>query len=192
GGGRIFRDDSSEHGNPMLLEEIAGLVLIQVHGVHSSQHRQRATGRTRPRGRPCERSQRIASPARVVAGKPQVRAASRSRPVCPDTAASVAGSSRGGCYGASSGHRYDERVSRLSRSMVQRMRVSIVVSVGAIGLLFIVLRLLGMRSTVAGFAISVGITLALNDGLSHYNDYRPRSLSLRTVPAVGGDIRWRE
>src|SRR5699024_11977157 len=29
GGGRIFRDDSSKHGNPVLLEEIAGLVLIQ-------------------------------------------------------------------------------------------------------------------------------------------------------------------
>src|SRR5699024_3982410 len=46
GGCRILRDDSSEHGNAVLLEEIAGLVLIQVHGVLSSRSRQWAAGRT--------------------------------------------------------------------------------------------------------------------------------------------------
>src|SRR5699024_3266669 len=74
----------------------------------------------------------------------------------------------------------------------QRLRDHIVFSVVAIGVLCIVLRLLGMRSTVAGFAFSVGITLALNVGLSYYNDYRARSPKRRTVPAGGGDIRWRE
>lgn len=83
-------------------------------------------------------------------------------------------------------------MSRRSRSLVQRAREHIVFSVVAIGVLFIVLRLLGMRSTVAGFAFSVGITLALNIGLSYYNDYRARSPQRRAAPSGGGDIRWRE
>ena len=83
-------------------------------------------------------------------------------------------------------------MSRRSRNLVQRVRDHIVFSVVAIGVLFIVLRLLGMRSTVAGFVFSVGITLALNVGLSYYNDYRARSPERRPAPSGGGDIRWRE
>src|SRR5690625_7500851 len=82
-------------------------------------------------------------------------------------------------------------MSRRSRSLVQRIRDHIVFSVVAIGVLFIVLRLLGVRSTVAGFAFSVGVTLALNGGLSYYNDYRARSPKRRPVPAGGGALRWR-
>lgn len=65
-------------------------------------------------------------------------------------------------------------------------------SVVAIGVLFIVLRLVGVRSTFAGFVMSVGITLALNIGLSYYNDYRARSPRRPAPSRGGGDIRWRE
>lgn len=87
---------------------------------------------------------------------------------------------------------YDGRMSRRSRSLVQRVREHIVFSVVAIGVLFIVLRLVGVRSTFAGFVLSVGITLALNIGLSYYNDYRARSPRRSAPSPGGGDIRWRE
>lgn len=83
-------------------------------------------------------------------------------------------------------------MSRRSRSLVQRVREHIVFSVVAIGVLFIVLRLVGVRSTFAGFVMSVGITLALNIGLSYYNDHRARSPRRPTSSRGGGDIRWRE
>lgn len=83
-------------------------------------------------------------------------------------------------------------MSRRSRSLVQRVREHIVFSVVAIGVLFIVLRLVGVRSTFAGFVMSVGITLALNIGLSYYNDHRARSPRRPTPSRGGGDIRWRE
>ena len=45
-------------------------------------------------------------------------------------------------------------MSRRSRTLAQRVRDHIGFSVVAIGVLFVVLRLLGLRSTVAGFALS--------------------------------------
>lgn len=83
-------------------------------------------------------------------------------------------------------------MSRRSRSLAQRIRDHLGFSVVAIGVLFIVLRLFGVRSTVAGFALSVAITIALNVGLSYYNDRRARSGRQVEPPAGGGDIRWRE
>src|SRR5690625_4013587 len=79
-------------------------------------------------------------------------------------------------------------MSRRSRSLVQRIRDHIVFSVVAIGELFIVLRLLGMRSTVAGVAFSVGVALALKVGLSYYNEYRARTPERRTVHAGRGEF----
>ncbi|GAA1484359.1 hypothetical protein [Brachybacterium fresconis] len=83
-------------------------------------------------------------------------------------------------------------MSRRSRSLARRVREHLGFSVIAIGVLFVVLRLLGVRSTFAGFLLSVGITLALNVGLSYYNDHRSRNPRPRTAPRGGGDIRWRE
>jgi hypothetical protein len=65
-------------------------------------------------------------------------------------------------------------------------------SIVAIGVLFIVLRLLGMRSTLGGFVLSVGITLALNVGLSYYYERRARSPRPQREVRGGGDIRFRE
>jgi hypothetical protein len=79
-----------------------------------------------------------------------------------------------------------------SRSLVQRVRDHLGFSIVAIGVLFIVLRLLGMRSTLGGFVLSVGITLALNVGLSYYYERRARSSRPRQEARGGGDIRFRE
>ena len=82
-------------------------------------------------------------------------------------------------------------MSRRPRSLTARIRDHIGFSVVAIGVVFIVLRLLGVRSTFTGFAMSVGITLALNVGLSYFTDYRAKHP--RTQPAPrGGDIRFRD
>ena len=78
------------------------------------------------------------------------------------------------------------------RSFTARIRDHIGFSVVAIGVVFIVLRLLGVRSTFAGFALSVGITLALNVGLSYYNDYRAKHPRPQRESRGGGDIRFRE
>ena len=83
-------------------------------------------------------------------------------------------------------------MSRPSRSFVQRVRDHLGFSIVAIGVLFIVLRLLGMRSTLGGFVLSVGITLALNVGLSYYYERRARSSRPRQAARGGGDIRFRE
>ncbi|MDN5822143.1 MAG: hypothetical protein L0H39_11725 [Brachybacterium sp.] len=83
-------------------------------------------------------------------------------------------------------------MSRRARSLVQRVREHIGFSVIAIGVLFIVLRLLGVRSTFAGFALSVVITLGLNVGLSYYNDHRARNPRPQRQARGGGDIRFRE
>lgn len=83
-------------------------------------------------------------------------------------------------------------MSRRSRSLVQRVREHLGFSVVAIGVLFVVLRLVGVRSTFMGFVLSVGITLALNVGLSYYQDRRARNPRPQVAPRGGGDIRWRE
>ncbi|MEE1618974.1 hypothetical protein V1260_12960 [Brachybacterium sp. J144] len=82
-------------------------------------------------------------------------------------------------------------MSRRSRSLLGRIKDHLVISVVTIGVLFIVLRLAGLRSTFASFMLSLLITIGLNVGLSYYADYRarrPRS----PAPRGGGDIRWRE
>ncbi|APX34344.1 hypothetical protein BH708_18345 [Brachybacterium sp. P6-10-X1] len=83
-------------------------------------------------------------------------------------------------------------MSRRSRSLARRVREHLGFSVIAIGVLFVVLRLLGVRSTFAGFVLSVGITLALNVALSYYTDHRARNPRPRPASRGGGDIRWRE
>lgn len=87
---------------------------------------------------------------------------------------------------------YDATMSRRSRSLVQRVRDHLGFSIVAIGVLFIVLRLLGMRSTLGGFVLSVGITLALNVGLSYYYERRARNPRPQRGSRDGGDIRFRE
>lgn len=87
---------------------------------------------------------------------------------------------------------YDGTMSRRSRSLVQRVRDHLGFSIVAIGVLFIVLRLLGMRSTLGGFVLSVGITLALNVALSYYYERRARNPRPQREPRGGGDIRFRE
>ncbi|WP_394215589.1 hypothetical protein [Brachybacterium vulturis] len=83
-------------------------------------------------------------------------------------------------------------MSRRPRSLFQRVRDHIGFSVVAIGVLFILLRLLGVRSTFAGFALSVVITLGLNVGLSYYHDHRARNPRPQRQARGGGDIRFRE
>lgn len=57
--------------------------------------------------------------------------------------------------------------------------------------LFVVLRFVGVRSTLASFVMSVVITIGLNVGLSYYHDFRARRGPSR-APRSGGDIRWRD
>jgi hypothetical protein len=83
-------------------------------------------------------------------------------------------------------------MNRRPRSLVQRVRDHLGFSVVAIGVLFVVLRLVGVRSTFVGFAMSVGITLALNVGLSYYHDHRARHPRPARESRGGGDIRFRE
>ncbi|WP_245851105.1 hypothetical protein [Brachybacterium vulturis] len=83
-------------------------------------------------------------------------------------------------------------MSRRPRSLVQRVRDHIGFSVVTIGVLFILLRVAGVRSTFAGFALSVVITLGLNVGLSYYNDHRARNPRPQRQARGGGDIRFRE
>lgn len=84
-------------------------------------------------------------------------------------------------------------MSRRPRTLFQRVREHIGFSVVAIGVLFVLLRLLGLRSTFAGFMLSVGITLALNVALSYYSDYRAKHpRPRRPSERGGGDIRFRE
>ena len=83
-------------------------------------------------------------------------------------------------------------MSRSARSLTQRIREHLGFSVVAIGVLFILLRLLGVRSTVSGFFLSVVITLALNVGLSYWSEHRARTARRSGPPQEGTDIRWRE
>lgn len=83
-------------------------------------------------------------------------------------------------------------MSRPSRSLVQRVRDHLGFSIVAIGVLFIVLRLLGVRSTFGGFVLSVAITIALNVGLSYVQERRARDPRPRRDVRGGGDIRFRE
>jgi Flp pilus assembly protein TadB len=61
-----------------------------------------------------------------------------------------------------------------SRGLTARIRDQIGFSLVAVLVLFIVLRLLGVRNTVAGFFFSVLLTIGLNVGLSYFYEYRAR------------------
>ncbi len=56
--------------------------------------------------------------------------------------------------------------------------------------LFILLRVVGIRSTVASFVLSLVITVGLNVALSYYHEHRASRPS--PPPRGGGDIRWRD
>src|SRR5699024_3593253 len=103
-----------------------------------------------------------------------------------------AGPSRTPAQGAPGRGDYDGGMSRRPRSLVQRVREHIGFSVIAIGVLCMLLRLVGVRSTFAGFVLSVALTLALNVGLSYYNDHRARNPRPQRPARGGGDIRFRE
>ena len=120
----------------------------------------------------------------MVLKGPAARAPARRLPAGPAGTARHPGAPRRGVY--------DVGMSRRSRTLAQRVRDHIGFSVVAIGVLFVVLRLLGLRSTVAGFALSVGITLALNVGLSYYYDHRAKNPRPERRGRGGGDIRFRE
>lgn len=83
------------------------------------------------------------------------------------------------------------------RSLTQRIRDTLLFSVVAILVLFIILRLVGVRSTFSSFFLSVVITIALNVGLSYWSErsskrrsQQDRSYDDRTPR--DSDIRWRE
>lgn len=97
---------------------------------------------------------------------------------------------------------YDGAVPTPSRSLGQRLRSQLVFSVVAVLALFVVLRMLGLRSPVSSIVLSVLLTLALNVGLSYLTDSRARRARPRTHrPARrpvepsrrrDADIRWRD
>lgn len=81
-----------------------------------------------------------------------------------------------------------------TRPLGRRIRDHLTFSVVAVLALFFILRLLGIRSSVAGLFLSILITLALNVGLSYLTEARARSRARNPVPPPrgGGDIRWRD
>ena len=90
-------------------------------------------------------------------------------------------------------HLYHDRMSPRPRSLTQRIRDTLGFSVVAILVLFILLRLVGVRSTIPSLFLSIIITIGLNVGLSYYYDHRARSgrASSRRDDHVDEDIRWR-
>lgn len=78
---------------------------------------------------------------------------------------------------------------RRSRSFLQRIRDQIGFSLVTLLVLFMLLRLVGVRSTVASFVLSLVVTVGLNVALSYWSEHR----AARPVPPPrGGDIRWRD
>lgn len=70
-------------------------------------------------------------------------------------------------------------------------------SVVAMTIIFIALRLLHVRATMAGLMISIVLTLALNVGLSYYYDAQSKrrahdAAAGRVARRPDGDIRFRE
>lgn len=83
------------------------------------------------------------------------------------------------------------------RTLTQRIRDTLGFSVVAILVLFLILRVAGVRSTFSSFFLSVVITIALNVGLSYWNESsaRRRAQQDRSYDDRGrrdADIRWRE
>lgn len=91
------------------------------------------------------------------------------------------------------GHLYHDRMSPRPRSLTQRIRDTLGFSVVAILVLFILLRLVGVRSTIPSLFLSIIITIGLNVALSYYYDHRARSGRNAGRPGghVDEDIRWR-
>jgi hypothetical protein len=82
-----------------------------------------------------------------------------------------------------------------SRPLSRRIRDQIGFSLVAVLVLFMVLRVFGVRSTVASFVLSVAITIALNVGLSYVSEQRERRARRRPARPQDrdrGDIRWRD
>jgi hypothetical protein len=82
-----------------------------------------------------------------------------------------------------------------SRSLTGRIRDQLGFSIAAILILFVVLRFVGVRSTVGSIFFSIIITIVLNVGLSYYYDHRARKDRSRGGPTPrrgGGDIRFRD
>lgn len=78
-----------------------------------------------------------------------------------------------------------------SRGLSQRIRDQLLFSVVTILVLFLILRLVGVRASVPSLFLSIMLTLALNVGLSAWQERRARS-PRQNHPVRGGDIRWRE
>lgn len=83
------------------------------------------------------------------------------------------------------------------RSFGQRIRDHIMFSVVAMTIIFIALRLLHVRATMAGLLLSIALTLALNVGLSYYYDAQAKrrardAAAGRVDRKPAGDIRFRE
>lgn len=80
--------------------------------------------------------------------------------------------------------------------MVQRMRDQLMFSVVSILLLFVVLRVVGVRSSVGSIVLSIALTVMLNVALTYWADSRDareqRRGARREPMRGGGDIRWRE
>ena len=71
------------------------------------------------------------------------------------------------------------------------MRRQIGTSLVILLVLFMLLRLAGIKSTVAGFVLSLVVTVLLNVGLSYVAEHRARRPATAPVRG-GGDIRWRD
>jgi hypothetical protein len=68
-----------------------------------------------------------------------------------------------------------------SRSLTRRIRDQIGFSLVAVLVLFMVLRVFGVRSSVASLVLSIVLTLALNVGLSYIGEQRARSARRRAA-----------
>lgn len=81
------------------------------------------------------------------------------------------------------------------RSFGQRIKDHLVFSVVAMTVIFILLSVVGVKARFASLVLSIIITLALNVGLSYYNDYRAakqaRTAHLEQRPR-DTDIRFRQ
>ncbi|MFC0675853.1 hypothetical protein [Brachybacterium hainanense] len=79
---------------------------------------------------------------------------------------------------------------RRPRSLAQRIRDQIGFSLVTLLVVFMLLKLVGLKATIPGFVLSLVITIGLNVALSYYADHK----ASRPVPPPrgGGDIRWRD
>lgn len=74
--------------------------------------------------------------------------------------------------------RYDEEVPRRQRSFIDRIKDHIGFSLIAVVVLFLILRVLGVRATISALVMSLLLTLGLNVGLSYYYEWRARREAL--------------